>query len=150
MPITGENFKSKTLVVEEIWNSRNVYFTDQPNMCILLTRTKFFLKKSKIFIKCDLLTKFEVNWSSQSIGIAKFVILTLVCKIHAPGRWPKNFTKFLFFTSKVLNWQNLVKKYLQDKKLAGGSPQKHVTFWWRHNDVMTSSCDDKILTDDVN
>ena len=103
-----------------------------------------------MLIKTDILTKFEVNWSSQSVRIAKFVILTLVCKIHAPNRWPKNFTKFFIFTQKVVNWQSLVRKDVRDKKLAGGSPQKHVTFWWRHNDVMTSSYNDKILTDDVN
>ena len=74
--------------------AKYVYFTDQ---------NQNFFRKSKILIKSDILTKFEVNWSSQSVRIAKFVILTLVCKIHAPDRWPKNFTKFLISTPKVVN-----------------------------------------------
>ena len=37
----------------------------------------------------DILTKFELNWLIESLSITKFVILTLICKIHALSRWPK-------------------------------------------------------------
>ena len=109
-PTFGKIIKSKAFLVFEIQKCWNVYFTDRPLTCISQTRTKTFSYNSKNLTKIDILSKFEVNWSNQSVRKAELVILTLVCKIHTHNRWSKKFSKFLKSLQRLTRWQNLRKK----------------------------------------
>ena len=75
-----------------------------------------------------LLSLKQINSVNQS-KYHNLHFLALVCKLHNPDRWPKNFPKSLNSDLWLSNWQSLNKIESRDKKLAEGPLKNRSLFY---------------------